>query len=64
MYYSDNGLDDDESRLEDLTQEESMRYDTFAEASQWLQKAPPLENLAASIEEVPGELPPPIYQES
>ena len=63
LHSSDNRLGHNESGLEDLTQEESMRYDTFAEASQWLQEAPPIENLAVSMEEAPGELPTPSIKD-
>lgn len=56
-YCSDNGLDHEDSGLEDLTQEEGKSYESFDELDLWLLEAPPSENVAASIEEVPSELP-------
>lgn len=57
LYCSDNGFDHDESGLEDLTQEEAMRYSSFAEHGQRLQDAPTPEKMAASIQKVPSEFP-------
>ena len=57
LYCSDNGLDHGESGLEDLTQEEYMRYNSFAEHGPRLQDTPPPESVASPIKEVPRELP-------
>ena len=64
QYYSDNGSDLDESGLEDLTQEEVIRYNSFAEHGPRLQDTPPPENVAASTKEVPSELPTPSIKGS
>lgn len=62
LYYSTTGLDYDDASLGDSSPEEDMSYNSSAKHSLRLWDTPPPKNMAASIKEVPSELPTPFIK--